>query len=72
MGNSFRSGLIPTRNHNSKSLCESTASKIETIFDVLRANPKIAINRLEALLLQIPKVSCKLMFKLNFKEFFSF
>jgi hypothetical protein len=57
MGNSFfRSGLISNRNHNAK-LCESTASKIETIFEILRANPKIAIQRLEALLLQIPKVN---------------
>lgn len=58
MGNSvFRSGgLLLSVNRDNAKLTESTASKIETIFDVLRANPKISIQRLEALLLQIPKV----------------
>lgn len=56
MGNSvFRSGVLLVNRDNAK-LTESTASKIETIFDVLRANPKISIQRLEPLLLQIPKV----------------
>ncbi|KAG5677798.1 hypothetical protein PVAND_007527 [Polypedilum vanderplanki] len=57
MGNSvFRSGgLLLSVNRDNAKLSESTASKIETIFDVLRANPKISIQRLEALLLQIPK-----------------
>lgn len=59
MGNSvFRSGgLLLSVNRDNAKLSESTASKIETIFDVLRANPKISIQRLEALLLQIPKVN---------------
>lgn len=59
MGNSvFRSGgLLLSVNRDNGKLSESTASKIETLFDVLRANPKISIQRLEALLLQIPKVS---------------
>lgn len=58
MGNSvFRSGgLLLSVNRDNAKLSESTASKIETLFDVLRANPKISIQRLEALLLQIPKV----------------
>lgn len=53
----FRSGgLLLSVNRDNAKLSESTASKIETLFDVLRANPKISIQRLEALLLQIPKV----------------
>lgn len=57
MGNSvFRSGGLLLSKDNAK-LSESTASKIETLFDVLRANPKISIQRLEALLLEIPKVN---------------
>jgi hypothetical protein len=58
MGNSvFRSGgLLLSVNRDNAKLTESTAEKIETIFDVLRANPKIAIQRLEVLLQQIPKV----------------
>lgn len=59
MGNSvFRSGgLLLSVNRDNAKLSESTGSKIETLFDVLRANPKISIQRLEALLLQIPKVN---------------
>jgi hypothetical protein len=58
MGNSvFRSGgLLLSVNRDNTKLSESTAKNIETLFDVLRANPKISIQRLEALLLQIPKV----------------
>jgi hypothetical protein len=58
MGNSiFRSGsLLLSVNRDNAKLSESTASKIETIFQILRANPKVSIQRLEALLSQIPKV----------------
>lgn len=53
----FRSGgLLLSVNRDSAKLSEPTASKIQTLFDVLRANPKISIQRLEALLIQIPKV----------------
>lgn len=68
MGNSvFRSGgLLLSVNRDNAKLTESTASKIETIFDVLRANPKISIQRLEALLLQIPKVHTAFLFVIRF------
>lgn len=58
MGNSvFRSGgLLLSVNRDNGKVSEATTSKIETIFDVLRANPKISIQRLEALLQQVPKV----------------
>jgi hypothetical protein len=58
MGNSvFRSGgLLLSVNRDNAKLSESTQTQIQTLFDVLRANPKISIQRLEALLLQIPKV----------------
>ena len=63
MGNSvFRSGgLLLSVNRDNAKLSESTAKNIETLFDVLRANPKISIQRLEALLLQIPKVNMKIL-----------
>lgn len=60
MGNSvFRSGglnLLSVNRENRVKLSESTPIQIQTLFDVLRANPKISTQRLEALLLQIPKV----------------
>lgn len=33
----------------------TTAQKIQIIFDVLRANPKVSMQRLESLLVEIPK-----------------
>lgn len=59
MGNSvFRSGgLLLSVNRDNGKVSEATTLKVETIFDVLRANPKISIQRLEALLSQVPKVS---------------
>jgi len=59
MGNSvFRSGgLLLSVNRDNAKVSEATANKIETLLDVLRANPKISIQRLEALLSQIPKVT---------------
>jgi hypothetical protein len=69
MGNSvFRSGgLLLSVNRDNGKLSEATALKIETIFDVLRANPKISIQRLEALLLQVPKVSVFIFIQFFFK-----
>jgi hypothetical protein len=69
MGNSvFRSGgLLLSVNRDNGKLSEATALKIETIFDVLRANPKISIQRLEALLLQVPKVSVFILIQFFFK-----
>lgn len=62
MGNSVfgKSGLLSNR--DSSKVSESTVEKIEILLDVLRANPKISVQRLEALLSQIPKVR---IFKVN-------
>lgn len=56
MGNSVfgKSGLLSNR--DSSKVSDSTVEKIEILLDVLRANPKISVQRLEALLSQIPKV----------------
>lgn len=56
MGNSVfgKSGLLSNR--DSSKVSDSTVEKIEILQDVLRANPKISVQRLEALLSQIPKV----------------
>lgn len=61
MGNNlsqiFRSGSALLSNRDGHKVSEGTAEKVQTIFDCLRANPKISVQRLEALLLQIPKVN---------------
>ncbi|XP_058055330.1 ankyrin-3 isoform X1 [Anopheles bellator] len=51
----FRSGSALLSNRDGHKVSEATVDKVNTIFDALRANPKISINRLEPLLLQIPK-----------------
>lgn len=53
----FRSGSALLSNRDGHKVSETTVDKVNTIFDALRANPKISIQRLEPLLLQIPKVS---------------
>lgn len=51
----FQSGsALLTNGHNHK-VSDSTKDKVRTIFDALRANPKVGVQRLEGLLLQIPK-----------------
>jgi hypothetical protein len=49
----FRSGSALLSNREAT---ESTVTNIEMIFEILRANPKISIQRLETVLIQIPKV----------------
>lgn len=65
MGNSvsqvFRSGSALLSNRDGK-VSETTVDKIQTIFEILRANPKISMQTLEGLLLQIAKVSLKIEF----------
>ncbi|ETN60288.1 hypothetical protein AND_008088 [Anopheles darlingi] len=51
----FRSGSALLSNRDGHKVSEATVDKVNTIFDALRANPKISIHRLEPLLLQIPK-----------------
>lgn len=64
MGNSvFRSGGLLLSVNRENTVSESTIKNIETLSDVLRANPKIPIQRLETLLQQIPKVRI-----MNFEE----
>lgn len=55
MSQVFRSGSALLSNRDGHKVSETTVDKVNTIFDALRANPKISIQRLEPLLLQIPK-----------------
>lgn len=53
----FRSGsALLLSNHNGK-VSETSIDKIQTVFEILRANPKISMQTLEGLLCQIAKVS---------------
>nr|CAD7573764.1 unnamed protein product [Timema californicum] len=47
------SALLAAGNH--RGVSEQTRTKVDTIFDALRANPRISVQRLEGLLSQIPK-----------------
>ncbi|KAK9890546.1 hypothetical protein WA026_010622 [Henosepilachna vigintioctopunctata] len=51
----FQSGSALLTNGYGHKVSECTRQKIQTIFDALRANPKVGIQRLEGLLQQIPK-----------------
>ncbi|XP_055378624.1 ankyrin-3 isoform X2 [Condylostylus longicornis] len=51
----FRSGSALLSNRDGHKVSKPTEEKIQTIFEILRANPKISIHTLEALLHQIPK-----------------
>ncbi|XP_066138715.1 ankyrin-3 [Euwallacea fornicatus] len=51
----FQSGSALLTNGHGHKVSESTRQKIQTIFDALTANPKIGVQRLEGLFLQIPK-----------------
>lgn len=55
----FQSGSALLSNGHGHKVSDSTRQKVQTIFDALRANPKIGVQRLEGLLQQIPKVSLK-------------
>lgn len=56
----FRSGSALLSNRDGK-VSETTVDKVQTVFEILRANPKISIQTLEGLLLQIAKV-CSIVF----------
>ncbi|XP_058459559.1 ankyrin-3 [Malaya genurostris] len=51
----FRSGSALLSNRDGHKVSETTVDNINTIFEILRANPKCLIQCLEPLLLQIPK-----------------
>ncbi|XP_037907447.1 ankyrin-3 isoform X3 [Hermetia illucens] len=51
----FRSGSALLSNRDGHRVSKATEDNIQTIFEILRANPKISIHTLEGLLLQIPK-----------------
>jgi hypothetical protein len=51
----FQSGSALLSNGHGHKVSDSTRQKVQTIFDALRANPKIGVQRLEGLLQQIPK-----------------
>lgn len=51
----FRSGSAFLTNRDGK-VSEHTIDRIHTVFDILRANPKITMQTLEGLLTQIAKV----------------
>lgn len=51
----FRSGSALLTNRDGK-VSEHTIDKIHTVFEILRANPKISMQTLEGLLTQIAKV----------------
>lgn len=59
----FRSGSALLSNRDGK-VSETTVDKIQTVFEILRANPKISIQTLEGLLLQIAKVNSDRLLKL--------
>lgn len=52
----FRSGSALLSNRDGK-VSEHTIDRIHTVFEILRANPKISMQTLEGLLTQIAKVS---------------
>ena len=53
----FQSGSALLSSTNQRSVSEQTKKNVESIFDILRANPKVPVQRLETLLIGIPKVS---------------
>ena len=54
----FRSGSALLSNRDGHKVSKATEDKIQTVFEILRANPKISIHTLEhTVLLQIPKVN---------------
>lgn len=52
----FRSGSALLSHRDGHKVSKATEEKIKTLFEILRANPKISIQPLESLLLEIPKV----------------
>ena len=53
----FRSGsALLSHGRDHKVSKPETVEKIQTLFEILRANPKVSLQTVESLLLQIPKV----------------
>lgn len=52
----FRSGSALLSNRDGK-VSETTVDKVKTVFEILRANPKVSFATLEGLLSQIAKVT---------------
>lgn len=53
----FHSGSVLLSTSHGHRVSDSTRQKVQTVFDALRANPKVSVQRLEGLLQQIPKVT---------------
>lgn len=64
----FRSGSALLSNRDGK-VSENTVDKIQTVFEILRANPKISMQTLEGLLLQIAKVKKKIPQMISLTDF---
>lgn len=52
----FQSGSALLSNAHGHRVSDATRQKVHTVFDALRANAKVGVQRLEGLLQQIPKV----------------
>lgn len=52
----FQNGSALLSHSHGHRISEATASKVQIIINALVANPKVSLQRLEALLVQIPKV----------------
>jgi hypothetical protein len=78
LSNFFQSGSALLSAGNHRGVSEQTRDKVCIIFDALRANPRVTVQRLEGLLSQIPKVSyvsgvvqlCVEMFLLIFSQLY--
>lgn len=53
----FQSGSALLTAGNHRGCSDATRARVRTVFDALRANPRVTVQRLEGLLSQIPKVS---------------
>ncbi|EDV95543.1 GH15721 [Drosophila grimshawi] len=51
----FRSGSALLSHRDGHKVSKATEEKIQTLFEILRANPKVSLQTLESLLIQIPK-----------------
>lgn len=55
----FQSGSALLTAGNHRGCSDITRARVRTVFDALRANPRVTVHRLEGLLSLIPKVSLK-------------
>ena len=53
----FQSGSALLSSGNHRTVSETTKKNIRVVFDALRANPRVTVQRLEGLLSTIPKVN---------------